>query len=620
MASSVQVQFSASIKDLIDATDRVKAEIEGIRDVADKVSEGFKGLAETFGLAFSVDKIAEFVSEMAELGEHTERMAAILGISTKGVQELGFIAKATGGDSESLALSMERLQVNLQKAQTGTGPAAAALSALGLSAKQLIGLSVDEQMNKIADAVSKFADGGNKTAIVMELLGRGGAQMIPILDQGSAGLQKLRDAADQSGAVMSEKTITALSSVEHGLVTMKAAATGLGGTLVGELAGAINAATGAITSMIADMSAAVAGGVLWQRALEDLRTVVSQLTLELMRAGIVSMDFMTLNWGQISTHWQNGEKAIEEDLGAHAKRLEAIMAPAKQAMLDALGAGEGGSGKPPPPATNVGGAKGSGALAGVQEQMKPADEQFKMIQQHLDAEVKLGEISETKKTQILLTELEVRKAAEDAALAKESQVAGLSVAETQKIAAEKLSIDQKYAADKQRILDQAAIAEKKTIDSAANTVLSAWNSQLKGLLSGTETFGQAMKNIFADLVMKIIEYLEKVVVEELVVKTLQVAIFGPAGIALPSFDVGTNYVTQTGLAYVHQGEQITPAQGSGPYTGGGGGAAGGGGGANITFQVSALDSQGVQAFFQSNAAQIARVLNTHMNQNPSYST
>lgn len=42
------------------------------------------------------------------------------------------------------------------------------------------------------------------------------------------------------------------------------------------------------------------------------------------------------------------------------------------------------------------------------------------------------------------------------------------------------------------------------------------------------------------------------------------------GLNVPSFDVGTDYVTSTGLAMVHAGEEIKPAGASRPFTGGGG--------------------------------------------------
>jgi hypothetical protein len=77
-----------------------------------------------------------------------------------------------------------------------------------------------------------------------------------------------------------------------------------------------------------------------------------------------------------------------------------------------------------------------------------------------------------------------------------------------------------------------------------------------------------------------------------------------------SFDVGTDYVLRSGLAMVHQGEQIKPAVGSGPYTGkndGGGG--GGGGDTHVGVHISALDSRSIERFFNDNAKHMIRAIN-----------
>lgn len=671
MANQVQVQFSASIKDLIDATERVKREIESIKDAAERVTEVFKKVAEAFGVAFSAEKIIEFVASMAEAGEQTERMAAILGESTKSVQELSFIAEITGGSTDQLALSMERLQVNLQKALTGTGPTAAALNALGLSAKELIALPIAEQMNRIADAVSKFADGGNKTAIVMELLGRGGAQMIPVLDKGREGLDELRQAADESGAVMSEKTVKAFSSLEHGLVTMKNAAKGLGGTLVGELAGGLTSASNAITQMMADMNATISGGALWERAMEDLRVVVSQLALEVLRLGVIAKDVFTLNWGDVSTHWQNGEKLIEEDLAAHAKRLEAIMAPARRAMQLALG-GDEHSDKPQAPATNLGGGSKAGA-ADLDGQLKVLQLKFQATKDELDSEVKLFRISAADKFDILIGETEKEKQAELLLLSDKLGLYQRGSAQYEQVLAKMAETRQKYDNEEKKDLQQKTEEYAKTYQQVGSTVLGAWNSQLKGLLAGTTTFGQAMKNIFADLALKLIEYFEEIGVKwaasQLAMTvantsgnaarlasdtatqaaTLPVraakfvsditadsaAVFGgifanlaplmgpaaagPAAAgqaavlgelaSVPKLDTG-GYVLSTGLAIIHAGERV---QNASVVRDGGGGFGG-----DAHFHIHAWDTQtGFQAMLRQ-LPEFARELHRHMTRNPSF--
>jgi hypothetical protein len=76
-----------------------------------------------------------------------------------------------------------------------------------------------------------------------------------------------------------------------------------------------------------------------------------------------------------------------------------------------------------------------------------------------------------------------------------------------------------------------------------------------------------------------------------------------------SFDVGTDYVLRSGLAMIHQGEQIKPAIGSGPYTGKNDGGGGGGGDTHVGVHISALDSRSVERFFNDNAKHMIRAIN-----------
>lgn len=610
MASQVQVQFSASVKDLIDATDRVKGAIEGVKATAESAMAGLRGLGEAVGVAFSIEKIVEFVGQMAELGEHTERMSAILGVSTRGVQELGFIAKATGGDSESLALAMERLQVNLQKAQTGTGPAAAALQALGLRARDLIGLPLEEQMGRIADAMAKFADGGNKTAIAMELLGRGGAQMIPVLDQGRAGIEAYTKAADESGTVMSRQTITALAGVERGLVTMRGAATGLGGTLVGEFSGAINSATRAMTDFLSGVNALVQADKLWDFATEEIVGQLRLLVDELLVLGVVAKDVFTLDWGAISSDWKAGLERAQNDLRGHQKKLADIMAGARADMAAGL-AGTEASGKPQAPASDVSGGKGKSTV--FNDQIKAADAAFKALQQHLDAEVKLHNLTQTQETQQLLAALDQRYAAETAALTKEEALYAAGSDQQRHVLDQELAAYQKYITDRQKLTDKQAQDEQKAWQSITGPIMSAWNSQLKGILAGTETFGTAMKNIFSELSIKLIEYMEDVFVKEVVIKALMTAVGMPP---IPGFAAGAWEIPATMPAILHSGEMVLPSGPAGALRSaleGDGGSGAGGGGANINLSVSAMDAAGVQRFFQQYGRQIAQTLALHLN-------
>ena len=174
--TNVEVQFGGNASGALASMSQVRHSLQGLTEPIRGIYDNLGAMAEAFAAVFAVDKIEEFAARYAELGEQIERTSAMLGVSAKSAQELGFVAEITGGDAKGLATAMERLQLNLQHAQNPTSQQAQALKALGLSAKELIGLSLDQQMDKIANAVSRFADGGNKTAIVMALLGRSGAR------------------------------------------------------------------------------------------------------------------------------------------------------------------------------------------------------------------------------------------------------------------------------------------------------------------------------------------------------------------------------------------------------------------------------------------------------------
>ena len=678
---TVRIQFSAAVGALIKGVEDAKSSIESVKESCSKVSEAAaaagKSLLEAFGVAFSTDKIAEFIAKTAEMGEQIERSSAMLGVSTKSVQELGFIAKMTGGDADGLSLAMERLQVNLQKAQSGAGPAYQALQALGLSAKELSTLPLDQQLNKIADAVSKFADGGNKTAIVMELMGRAGAQMIPVLDQGSAGLDKFRASADNTGAVLSPLALGSLSALERSLVGFKAAVEGVAGALVAELAPALTQMVSGLTQVIGDVNVAIQTHTVWEREIIAITTGARELAQVLANLGTMAKDVFTFKWGAVDENWAK----IAADRQAGMDRVAAIQkegddkinAIAKQAALDLqkiLAGEEKPELKPPPPSSAPPDKSAvSAQMEEFQNQIKLADLAYKQTQEQLSAEVKLHEITYDQETQQLLQALDKRHAAEIAALNAEQQIGGLTTAQYQKIIDERKVIDQKYAADHQKIINQAVEQDTKAWQSVLTPFTSAFDAQLRGLLSGTETWGTAMKRIFQDLVMDAIKWLEKLAIEKAAVgltslagggpssllgslfgggsqaasgaalqtgaltlqtgaTTLQVAAaslqvaattMGGAGapldlLKLATFDVGSWNVPHDMVAMVHQGEMIAPAGGPANaarslFSGAGAGSSVMAGGVTHVHNWTAWDGASVQSWLtRGGTDQIARAM------------
>jgi hypothetical protein len=625
MADDVSITFAAQIGQLISGVDQVKSAINSIAEPVNALAGLFTGFGEAFAGAFAIDQVAAFASQMEELGTNTLRTSAMLGVSTAEAQQLGFIAKATGGSSEELATAMERLQVNLQKAQSGAGPAAQALQALGLSARSLIGLPLEEQLNKIADAVSKFADGGNKTAIVMDLLGRSGAQMIPMLDQGSAGMQRLREAAENAGVIVSKQTSVALDQAGTSSTILKASITALGESIVAAFTPQIIEASNSLTGFVSDLSALVQTGQFSRAAMDALGASLRIVAANFENLAVVASDVLTLSWTKATAEWKAGNDQIREIQQQSDDQLVAQALLARGQLQNILAAENVSSTKPQAPALAVPNKQAiSAAQEEAQAEIKAAQESYQSQVTTLKALQKEHLITEQQMTAETIAAVNAREDEQLAALNKEEQTVGLSAVQYVKIESEKTQIIMKAIADRQKALDHAQQEEIKSWNSALQPLESAFNSQLQKMLSGGETFGQGMQKIFANLVTQIIEELMKLALEEAVVFAvtgsfgnvggLGTGIVGGIGKIL-GFDEGTNLVTQSGLAVIHQGESIVPAQGSGPYSPGGGGSGGG-----MTFAPNFSGFIGTQAMINSILPQLARGLQGYQNLNPSTMT
>jgi hypothetical protein len=511
MASNPTVVFSANIKDLIGATNEVKSAIESISETASKASSILKGFGELAVAGLSVEGIKSFIESQGQLAEQVERTGAILGVSTTAVQELNLIEKATGGESGSLAMAMERLQVNLAKAATGAGPTAAALKVLGINAKSLIGIPIDQQMRKIADAFAKFADGPNKAAVAMELFGRAGAQMIPVLDQGRIGLELLRQTADY--IAISPENIESWAKLGRSTTTLKEALSNLAGTLTGEFTSGLTTATNKMVGFIGSINSAANAGTLWERTLNLIKTAAVQMAaaedITGGGKGIVSAANAQLAAERLELVRKTGTTMLT-DLMGHANTTKKSF----QEMWDTM-LGTGGK-KPQMPSMDLGNGKDAqkAQITQIEAVVQEAQRAYEIQVQQINELAKTHQITEQQKTEMLKEAISEREIAQLGELQHGEQLLGLSKTQYQKFADDIEKYGQKGALDLTKVNAQAAEEYTKEWTSALTAVQSAFDSQLKGLLAGTTSWAVAMKHIFGDLVMDVIKVFEKMAVEK----------------------------------------------------------------------------------------------------------
>jgi hypothetical protein len=145
--------------------------------------------------------MSSLLGAMNEMDE-ASKFAARLGTSADALTVLGFAAEQAGSSQDALNLALEKMQNNVSEAATGLGTAKDAIAQLGLSAADLTSMSADKQFAAIAEQIQNVGSASDRTRIAMDIFGRSGGQLIPLLSEGAEGLNAYGAEAEQMGLLL----------------------------------------------------------------------------------------------------------------------------------------------------------------------------------------------------------------------------------------------------------------------------------------------------------------------------------------------------------------------------------------------------------------------------------
>ena len=165
-----------------------------------------------------------FASAMAfaNVGSALNDMSKRTGVATEALSVLQFAAEQTGTDMGSVEGAVKKMQKAIFAASDGSKEAADALAMVGLTASDLAGLSADEQMGKIADGLMAIQDPGVRAAVAMQIFGKSGTAILPMLEGGAAGMAAFADEAKRLGLVMDSETAAKADALGDAVDSLKA--------------------------------------------------------------------------------------------------------------------------------------------------------------------------------------------------------------------------------------------------------------------------------------------------------------------------------------------------------------------------------------------------------------
>lgn len=190
------------------------------------------------------------VKDFAKTGEELANMSAMTGMSTEWLSKMSYAATSTGSSLSGLVTSSRLLSQQLIEASNGGEAAQKSFAALGLNYQQLRAMSPEEQFETVLKALGGVSDETERAALAIQMFGRSGTQMLPMLANGADGLEEMMKKAEELGYVMSGEDVKAAEELDQAFDEAQASMKGMKNTIGEALAPAVKALADLVSDLL----------------------------------------------------------------------------------------------------------------------------------------------------------------------------------------------------------------------------------------------------------------------------------------------------------------------------------------------------------------------------------
>lgn len=169
-----------------------------------------------------------------------------IGVPVETLSQLEHAAKLSGISFGNMETALRRLSQVIVDDNDKLGQLGIAVRDVNGEVRPTVDVMAD-----LADVLAQMPDGAEKTALAMELMGRSGTEMIPMLNKGGDALRAMMEEADRLGLTISQETAEAAERFNDNL-------TRLGGQMQG-IVRIVTAELAPVLEKISDVVVEVAG-------------------------------------------------------------------------------------------------------------------------------------------------------------------------------------------------------------------------------------------------------------------------------------------------------------------------------------------------------------------------
>ena len=234
-----------SLQDVDEESGNTSAGLEALAGVAAATGAA---MAAAFSAAVAAAKevgeaLVNCTVDAAAYADELLTTSQITGLSTDTLQELAYAAELVDVSTETIEASMRKNLKAMDSAREGTGAAAEAYAALGVSVTDAEGNLRDQETVfwEVIDALGNVSSEEERTLLSMDLLGRSAADLAPLINAGSETMAQLAEEAHNTGYVLDSETLESFGAFDDQLQRLNNGVTGaknaLGTVLLPTLSG-----------------------------------------------------------------------------------------------------------------------------------------------------------------------------------------------------------------------------------------------------------------------------------------------------------------------------------------------------------------------------------------------
>jgi hypothetical protein len=204
----------------ISATDHASAAFKSAQHSLESFHGSYEKLAAVLAGAGLVLGFAESLRGIIETGDELNKASEKYGVAVESLSSLRFAAKLANVEFGDLETGLKKLSVNAAAAAGGAKEQSAAFEAMGVKVANSSGQlkATDTLLREIGEKFSSYEDGPAKAALAVELFGKSGASLIPLLNK----LKESEEEAKNLGAIFSKDLAKSAEDFNDNITRMNA--------------------------------------------------------------------------------------------------------------------------------------------------------------------------------------------------------------------------------------------------------------------------------------------------------------------------------------------------------------------------------------------------------------